>query len=123
MSKHYIYEPAASAILGPEGAPVTGYEPGLTSERLFDGQPFSRITLMATGTNGELATISVRGVVDGLTTQRVQEAVRTLNFLRVKFTGLTLEAKGDSFNKVTWSGTAEKAEIITSAAPAPAAKN
>lgn len=116
--KHYIYDPAASAILGLDGAPITGYETGLTSERVFDNQPFSRLTLMATNTSGELATISTRGVVDGLTPQRVQEAVRTLNFIRVKFTGLTLEAKGDSYNKVIWSGTAEKAEIVTSAAPA-----
>lgn len=117
--KHYIYDPAASAILGLDGAPITGYEPGLTSERLFENQPFSRLTLMATNTNGELATISTRGVVDGLTPQRVQEAVRTLNFIRVKFTGLILEAKGDAYNKLSWSGTAEKAEIVTPAAPAP----
>lgn len=115
MSKHYVYEPAASTILGPDGAPITSFEPGLTSERFFDNQPFSRLTLMATNTNGELATVNVRGTIEGLTTQRVQEAVRTLNFIRVRFSGLTLEAKGDSYNKVTWTGIAEKAEIV----PAP----
>lgn len=120
--KHYVYEPAASAILGLDGAPITSYEPGLTSEKMFDGQPFARITVMATATNGETATISVRGVVDGLTTQRVQEAVRTLNFLRVKFIGLTLEERGDSFNKLTRIGVADKAEIVP-AAPAPGAKS
>lgn len=121
--KHYIYDPAASAILGLDGAPITGYETGLTSERVFDNQPFSRLTLMATNTNGELAAIAVRGSVDGLTPQRVQEAVRTLNFIRVKFTGLILEAKGDAYNKLSWNGTAEKAEIVTQAAPVPAAKS
>lgn len=121
--KHFIYEPAASAILGLDGAPITGFETGLTSEKIFDGQQFSRLTVMATATNGETATISVRGVVDGLTTQRVQEAVRTLNFLRVKFTGLTLEAKGAEFNRVTYTGTAEKAEVVTLPAPAPGAKS
>ena len=112
MSKHTIFEPAASAILGPDGTPITSYETGLTNERLFNNQPFSRFTVMATSTSGELATISVPGSVDGLTTQRVQEAVRTLSFIKVKFTGLTLEAKGDSYNKVTWSGVAEKAEVV-----------
>lgn len=122
MSKHYIYEPAASAILGIDGAPVTGFESGLTSEKMFDNQTYSRITVMATNTNGELATVSVRGTIEGLTAQRVQEAVRTLNFLRVKFTGLTLEEKGDSFNKLTRIGVAEKAELVP-AAPAPGAKS
>lgn len=121
--RHYIFQPAASAILGPDGAPITSYETGLTSERMFENQPFSRLTVMATNTNGELAAISVRGTIEGLTTQRVQEAVRTLNFLRVKFIGLTLEVKGDSFNKVSYTGTAEKAEVVTSAALATGAKS
>lgn len=111
--KHYLYEPAASAILGPDGAPVTSYETGLTSDKLFNGQPYSRLVIMATNTNGELATVTVPSTVDGLTTQRVQEAVRTLSFIKVKFIGLTLEGKGDSYNKLTWTGTAEKAEIVT----------
>ena len=121
--KHYIYDPAASTILGLDGAPITGYETGLTSEKVFDNQTFSRLTVMATNTNGELAAVAVRGSVDGLTPQRVQEAVRTLNFIRVKFVGLTLEVKGDNYNKVTWSGTADKAEIVTPAAPAPSTKS
>lgn len=120
--KHLIYEPAASDILGLDGAPITSYETGLTSEKMFDGQPFARITVMATNTNGEVATISVRGTVEGLTTERVQAAVRTLNFIRVKFSGLTLEERGDSFNKLTRIGVAEKAELVP-AAPASGAKS
>lgn len=120
--RHLIYEPAASAILGLDGAPVTSIESGLASEKMFDNQPFSRITVMATNTNGEIATISVRGTVEGLTTERVQAAVRTLNFLRVKFSGLTLEPKAAEFNRLTYTGTAEKAEIVP-AAPAPGAKS
>lgn len=116
--KHYIYDPASGLILGESGAPVTGYEPGLTSERQFDGKPFSRLTVMATSTNGELATISIPGGVEGLTPQQVQSAVRTLNFIRVKFTGLTLEIKGGEYNKVTYTGTAERAEVVP-AAPIP----
>lgn len=120
--KHYIFEPAASAILGSEGAPVTGYEPGLLSEKLFDGQPFSRVTLMATCTNGETSTVSVRGSIEGLTPQRVQETMRTLNFVKVKFSGLTLEARADKYNTLNYIGTAEKAEIVT-AVPTPGVKS
>lgn len=111
--KHYIYDPAATEVLGKDGSPITGYEPGLTNEKVLDGQPFSRLTVMAVCTNGELATITVPGKVEGLTVQQVQESVRNLTFIKVKFSGLTLEEKGDSYNKLTRTGMAEKATIVT----------
>lgn len=124
---HPITEPAASVILtgavDNPGAAVVGLQTGCTSDYVFDGRPHSKISVIATCADGERVTVAVPGTVDGLTPQRVQEAVRTLNFIRVKFTGLTLEAKGDTYNKLSWSGTAEKAEVITPAASALGAKS
>lgn len=110
---HLIYEPAASAILGNDGAPVLGYSRGLTNEKFFGGEPFSRLNLLATSTNGEVASVSVRGEIAGLTTEAVQDAARRLAFVRVKFTGLVLEVKGDGYNTVEYRGTAEKAELVS----------
>lgn len=114
---HKIYEPAASVLLGREGAPVMGYETGLTSERLYQGQPYSRLTVMALCTNGEMADITVPGAVDGLSVQQVREAMEKTTFLKVKFTGLELEEKGGEYNKLTRKGTADKAELVTPPVP------
>lgn len=120
--RHYMHEPAASVFLGQDGAPVTGYEDGLTSDKLFDGKSFCRMNVMALCSDGETVSVSVPGTVDGLTPQLVQTALRNLSFVRVKFTGLTLEVKGDSYNKVNWKGTAEKAEVVK-VAPVPGSKS
>ncbi len=111
MAKHYIRDPIASAILG-DAAAVTGYETGLTNDRIFGGQPFSRIACIAPYLDGERIVITVPGIVQGLTPEMVQEATRHLMFLRVKFAGLAIEVKGDSYNSVTYTGTAERAALV-----------
>lgn len=111
MAKHYIREPIASAILG-DAAAVTSYEAGLTNDRIFGGQPYSRVGCIAPYLDGERVVISLPGVVQGLTPDMVQEATRRLTFLRVKFAGLVLEVKGDSYNNVTYVATAERAALV-----------
>lgn len=111
MAKHYIREPIASAILG-EAAAVTSYETGLSSERLFNGQQYSRIGCIAPHLDGERVVVTVPGTVQGLTEELVQEGTRRLTFARVKFAGLVLEVKGDSYNTVTYQGIAEQATLV-----------
>lgn len=108
---HHIYEPASTALVG-DPTPIASYETGKQNEKLFDGQPFSRIVCIASSTDSEQVEIAVRGAIQGLTPQQVQEAARKLVFVRVKLSGVTLSVRGDQFNKVTYSGTAEKAEIV-----------
>lgn len=117
---HFMTEPASTvALTGEIGGSValTNYKTSLTSERLFDGNPFSQVGTIAVCLDGDPVTIKFPGQIEGLTAQQVQNAVRTLNFIRVKFTGLTLTVTGDQYNRVTYSGVAEKAELVT-AAPA-----
>lgn len=111
MAKHYIREPIASAILG-ETAAVTSYEAGLTNDRIFGGQPYSRVSCIAPYLDGERVVVTVPGIVQGLTPEMVQEATRRLLFLRVKFSGLVIEIKGDSYNSVSYVGTAERAALV-----------
>ena len=124
---HPITEPAASVVLtgavDNPGAAVVGLQTGCTSDYIFDGRPHSKISVIATCADGERVTVAVPGTVDGLTPQQVQNAVRTLNFIRIKFTGLVLDVKGNDHNKINYTGTADKAEIVTPAAPAPGAKS
>lgn len=111
MPKHYIREPIASDIMG-EAVPVTAYESGLTSERLYGGRPYSRVGCIAPNLDGERVVITVPGSVQGLTPELVQEATRRLAFVRVKFSGLKLEIKGNSYNSVTYQGTADSAILV-----------
>lgn len=111
MAKHYIREPIASAILG-DAAAVTSYETGLSNDRIFGGQPYSRVSCIAPYLDGERVVIVLPGTVQGLTPEMVQEATRRLTFLRVKFVGLSLEIKGDSYNTVSFVGTAERAALV-----------
>lgn len=116
---HPITEPAASVILTGSvdnvGAALVGYQTGCTSDYLFEGRPHSKLSVIATCADGERVTIAVPGSVDGLSPQQVQNAVRMLNFVKIKFTGLVLDVKGGEHNRVSYGGTAEKAEIVTSA--------
>lgn len=120
---HYITEPAATAALtgDPNGgsAVITNYKTGLISEKQFNSLPFSQVSSLGMCLDGEPVTIRIPGEIEGLTPQQVQAAVRTLSFVRVRFTGLTLEVKGGEYNRVVYSGTAEKAEIV---APPPSGK-
>lgn len=118
MSKHNIYDPAATALVG-DPAILVGLETGLTSDKLYSGQPFSRLSCLSPSAGGETVTLTVPGTIPGVTPAEVAQRVAALNFVRVRFTGLTCEVRGDSFNKVTYSGTAEKAEVV--AAPSPTA--
>ena len=119
---HTITDPAASAALTGEAnggsAIITSYKTGLTSDKQYNGQPFSQVASLGMCLDGESVTIRFPGSIEGLTPQQVQAAVRTLNFIRVKFTGLSLDVKGDKFNKVTYTGTAERVEVVP-AAPIP----
>lgn len=111
MGKHFVREPIASALLG-DAAAVTSYETGLISDRVNGGQPFSRVGCIAPYLDGERVVVTVPGVVQGLTTEMVQDATRRLAFVRVKFVGLTLEVKGDAYNSVSYTGTAERAALV-----------
>lgn len=111
MAKHFIRDPIASAILG-EVAAVTSYETGLSSERVFNGQQYSRVGCIAPYLDGERVVVTVPGTVQGLTEEFVQECTRRLTFARVKFSGLVLEVKGDSYNTVSYQGSAEQAALV-----------
>lgn len=114
---HTINDPAATAALTGEitggSAVITSYRTGLTNEKQFGGLTFSQVSSIGVCLGGEVVTIKFPGEIAGLTAQQVQEAVRTLNFVRVRFTGLTIEIRGAEFNRVSYVGTAEKAEIVT----------
>lgn len=110
-----IAEPAASALIGADDAVVTAYATGFISEKFNEGKPFSRLSILMRCTDGE-ASIILPGAVDGLTPQFVQAAKRNLNFVRVKLIGLSLSARGDGKYNLAWSGSAEKAEIVTAPA-------
>lgn len=112
MAKHIIRNPMASTMLG-DPAVVISYTTGLTSERKFNGSPYSEIVCLAPYLNGELVRVTVPGVVEGLTTEMAQEACYRLAFVRVKFSNdLALEIKGDSFNKVNYVATAGRAALV-----------
>lgn len=113
---HLITEPAATAALTGEingSAAITSYKTGIVNEKQFGGASFSQVSSIGICLDGEVVTIRFPGAIDGLTPQQVQNAIRTLNFVRVKFTGLTIEVKGGDYNRVTYTGTAEKAELVT----------
>lgn len=122
MSKHYFNAQLSLALVG-DPAALVGLEPGLVSDKLYGGQPYSRLTCFLTNVGGDTATITIPGVIAGITPAEVAQRVASLDFPRVRLSGLTCEVKGGEYNKVTFTGTAEKAEIVTSAAPAPAAKS
>lgn len=111
MAKHFIRDPMASNLLGTP-AVVTGYITGLTSDTKFNGNPYSEVACLAPYMNGELVRVNIPGVVEGLTSEMVQEACCRLTFVRVKFTGLVLEIKGEQFNRVTYVGTADRAALV-----------
>lgn len=112
MAKHIIATPLASTMLG-DPAVVVSCNTGLTSEKKFGGQPFSEVVCLAPHLNGELVRVTVPGMVEGLTTEMVQDACCRLSFVRVRFSNdLALEIKGDSYNKVTYTGTASRAVLV-----------
>lgn len=112
MAKHTIRNPLASSMLG-DPAVVVSYSTGLTSDKKFGGQSFSEVTCLAPYLNGEIVRVNVPGVVEGMTTEMVQEATCRLSFVRVKFSAdLVLEVKGREYNSVTYSGTADRAVLV-----------
>lgn len=112
MAKHTINNPLASTMLG-DPAVVISYTAGLTSERKFNGNPYSEVVCLAPHLNGELVRVTVPGMVEGLTTEMVQDACCRLSFVRVRFSNdLALEVKGDSYNKVSFVGTASRAVLV-----------
>lgn len=112
MSKHIIHNPMASTMLG-DPAVVISYTSGLTSERKFNGKPYSEVVCLAPYLNGELVRVTIPGVVEGLTTEMAQDACCRLSFVRVRFSNdLSLEIKGDSFNKVSYAATAGRAALV-----------
>lgn len=112
MAKHTINNPLASTMLG-DPAVVISYATGLTSERKFNGNPYSEVVCLAPYLNGELVRVTVPGVVEGLTTEMAQEACCRLAFVRVRFSqDLALEIKGDSYNKVLYVATASRAALV-----------
>lgn len=116
--KHCFNTPLSLALVG-DPAVLVGLEAGLVSEKLYGGQPYSRLTCFLTNVGGDTATITIPGVIPGITPAEVAQRVASLDFPRVRLSGLTCEVKGGEYNKVTFTGTAEKAEIVTLAAPAP----
>ena len=112
MAKHIIRNPMASAMLG-DPAVVISYTSGLTSERRFNGNPYSEIVCLAPHLNGELVRVTVPGVVEGLTTEMAQEACCRLSFVRVKFSNdLALELRAENFNKLSYIATAGRAVLV-----------
>lgn len=112
LAKHTIRNPLASTMLG-DPAVVVSYATGLTSDKKFGGQPYSEVTCLAPYLNGEIVRVNVPGVVEGMTTEMVQDATCRLSFLRVKFSAdLVLEVKGREFNSVTYEGTAQRAALV-----------
>lgn len=111
MAKHLINGPMAVAMLG-DPAIVLSLSTGLTSKAKFAGQPYSQIACLAPHLDGERVLIDVPGMVQGITSEMVQEATLRLSFVRVKFTGLVLEIKGGDFNSVTYQGTADRATLV-----------
>ena len=118
MSKHFFNASLSLALVG-DPAVLVALEAGLVSDKLYGGQPYSRLTCLSPNAGGETVTITVPGVVPDITPAEVAQRVATLNFVRVKFIGLVCEIKGGEFNKVTFTGTAEKAEVVPPAAPGP----
>lgn len=112
MAKHIIHNPLASTMLG-DPAVVISYNTGLTSERRFNGSPYSEVVCLAPNLNGELVRVAVPGVVEGLTSEMAQEACCRLAFVRVRFSNdLALELRADSFNKLTYVATAGRAALV-----------
>lgn len=111
MAKHTINNPLASTMLG-DPAVVISYTAGLTSERKFNGNPYSEVVCLAPYLNGEIVRVTVPGVVEGITTEMVHDACCRLSFVRVRFSDLTLEIKGDSYNKVSYTATASRAVLV-----------
>lgn len=118
--RHIFTGPLAEALVGTPSV-VVGYETGLQSEKLYNDQPYSRLTCLAPHAGGETVTVTVPGSVPGLTPAEVAQRVATLDFVRAHFTGLTAEVRGGEFNRVTYTATADKAEVVT-APPAPGGK-
>lgn len=119
--KHLFNTHLSLALLG-DPAVLVGLEAGLVSEKIFGGQPYSRLTCLSPNAGGETVTITVPGAIPGITPAEVAQRVASLDFVRVKFTGLVCEVRGDSYNKVAYSGTAEKAEVVPPAASGTPAK-
>lgn len=110
--KHF-FSPVLSLALVGDPAVLVGLEANLTSDKLFNGQPFNRLTCLSPNAGGETVSINAPGTIPGITPAEVAQRVAALDFVRVKFTGLTVEVKGGEYNKVTYVGTAERAEIVT----------
>lgn len=110
--KHIFNETLSHALVG-DPAVLVALESGLASEKIFGGQPFSRATCLSPNAGGETVTITIPGSIPGLAPAEVAQRVATLDFVRVKFSGLAVEVKGGEFNRVTYTGTAEKAEVVT----------
>lgn len=112
MAKHIINNPLASTMLG-DPAVVISYSPGLTSDSKFSGHPYSEVVCLAPLLNGDIVRVTVPGMVEGLTTDMVQDACCRLSFIRVRFSNdLALEIKGGEFNRVTYIATASRAALV-----------
>lgn len=111
MPKHYVKEPMSTTLLG-DPAIATSYTPGQTSEKKYNGKPFSTIACLAPHLDGERVLVEIPGSVPGLTEEMVRDGLLRLSFVRVKFSGLVLEIKGGDFNSVTYVGTAERAVLV-----------
>lgn len=109
--KHYVKEPMSVTMLG-DPAILLSYTPGQTSEKKFGGKPFSTLGCLAQHLDGERVLVEIPGVVPGLTEEAVRDGLLRLAFVRVKFAGLVLEVKGDSYNSVSYVGTAERAVVV-----------
>lgn len=119
MARHIMNTPLSLALVG-DPAVLVGLEAGLVSDKQYGGQPYSRLTCFLTNVGGETATITVPGVISGISPAEVAQRVAALDFPRVRLSGLTCEVKGGEYNKIIFTGTAEKAEIVTPTAPASA---
>ncbi len=117
MAKHLYNEILSTALVG-DPAVLVSLETGLVSEKMFSGQPYSRFTCVSPNAGGEPVYVTIPGATPGLNPAEVARRVASVDFIRVKFIGLTCEVKGDQYNKVTYTGTAAKAEVVT-APPAP----
>ena len=111
MAKHFIKGSMAAAMLG-DPAVVLSYATGLTSKNLFAGQAYSQIACLAPYLDGERILVNIPGVVQGITSEMVQEATQRLAFVRVRFAGLVLEIKGGEYNRVMYVGTADRAVLV-----------
>ena len=119
--KHYFNSVLSLALVG-DPAILVALETGLVSDKVYGGLPHSRATCLSQNAGGETISIVFPGAIANLSPGEVAQRVATLDFVRVRFTGLICEVKGGEYNRVTYTGAAEKAEVVTTP-PASGAKS